>query len=155
VKRLTPSNSALEICRLLAGSFAIWGINDIFRGFGRTTLAKIGDAEIPIDRFRQNYQDRLQQIGRELGRPLPADRANALGLDRQVLGEMIAQAGLDQRVRQMGLAPPEQGVAAESGTLEVAGSGSGGDIALLATTERLGGCHWIGRWRAFRFPQKA
>jgi peptidyl-prolyl cis-trans isomerase D len=88
---------------LLAGSFAIWGINDIFRGFGRTTLAKIGDAEIPIDRFRQNYQDRLQQIGRELGRPLPADRANALGLDRQVLGEMIAQAGLDQRVHQMGL----------------------------------------------------
>jgi peptidyl-prolyl cis-trans isomerase D len=88
---------------VLAGSFAIWGINDIFRGFGRTTLAKIGDAEIPIDGFRQNYQDRLQQIGRELGRPIPADRASALGLDRQVLGEMIAQAGLDQRVRQMGL----------------------------------------------------
>jgi peptidyl-prolyl cis-trans isomerase D len=91
------------VMTLLAGSFAVWGINDIFRGFGRATLAKIGDAEIPIDRFRQNYQDRLQQIGRELGRPLPADRANALGLDRQVLGEMIAQAGLDQRVRQMGL----------------------------------------------------
>jgi peptidyl-prolyl cis-trans isomerase D len=91
------------VMAVLAGSFAVWGINDIFRGFGRTTLAKIGDAEIPIDRFRQNYQDRLQQIGRELGRPLPADRANALGLDRQVLGEMIAQAGLDQRVRQMGL----------------------------------------------------
>jgi len=91
------------VMTLLAGSFAVWGINDIFRGFGRATLAKIGDVEIPIDRFRQNYQDRLQQIGRELGRPLPADRANALGLDRQVLGEMIAQAGLDQRVRQMGL----------------------------------------------------
>jgi peptidyl-prolyl cis-trans isomerase D len=91
------------VMAVLAGSFAVWGINDIFRGFGRTTLAKIGDAEIPIERFRQSYQDRLQQIGRELGRPLPADRANALGLDRQVLGEMIAQAGLDQRVRQMGL----------------------------------------------------
>jgi peptidyl-prolyl cis-trans isomerase D len=91
------------VMTLLAGSFAIWGINDIFHGFGRTTLAKIGDAEIPIDSFKQNYQDRLQQIGRELGRPLPADRANALGLDRQVLSEMIAQAGLDQRVRQMGL----------------------------------------------------
>src|SRR5262249_13681900 len=91
------------VMALLAGSFAVWGTNDIFHGFGHTTLAKIGDAEISIDRFKQNYQDRLQQIGRELGRPLPADRANALGLDRQVLGEMIAQAGLDQRVRQMGL----------------------------------------------------
>jgi peptidyl-prolyl cis-trans isomerase D len=91
------------VMTLLAGSFAVWGINDIFRGFGRAGLAKIGDAEISIDRFKQNYQDRLQQISRELGRPLPADRASALGLDRQVLGEMIAQAGLDQRVHQMGL----------------------------------------------------
>src|SRR6201987_6330726 len=91
------------VMTLLAGSFAIWGINDIFRGFGHAALATIGNAEIPIERFKQNYQDRLQQIGRELGRPLPADRANALGLARQVLGEMIAQAGLDQRVRQMGL----------------------------------------------------
>ena len=91
------------VMTLLAGSFAIWGINDIFRGFGRAGLAKIGDAEISIDRFKQNYQDRLQQISRELGRPLPADRASALGLDRQVLGEMIAQAGLDQRAHQMGL----------------------------------------------------
>jgi len=91
------------VMAVLAGSFAIWGINDIFRGFGRTTLAKIGNTEIPIELFRQNYQDRMQQIGRELGRPLPADQANALGVDRQVLGEMIAQAGLDERVRQMGL----------------------------------------------------
>jgi peptidyl-prolyl cis-trans isomerase D len=99
------------VMALLAGSFAIWGINDIFRGFGRATLAKIGDAEIPIERFRQNYQDRLQQIGRELGRPIPADRANALGLDRQVLGEMIAQAGLDQRVHQMGLGLSDSDIA--------------------------------------------
>ncbi len=99
------------VMALLAGSFAVWGINDIFRGFGRSTLAKIGDTEIPIEQFRQNYQDRLQQIGRELGRPLPADRANALGLDRQVLSEMIGQAGLDQRARQMGLGLSDSDIA--------------------------------------------
>jgi peptidyl-prolyl cis-trans isomerase D len=88
---------------LLAGSFLVWGINDIFRGFGQTTLAKIGDTEIPIDQFRQNYNDRLQEIGRELGHPLPPEQANALGLDRQVLGDMIMQAGLDQRARQLRL----------------------------------------------------
>jgi peptidyl-prolyl cis-trans isomerase D len=89
------------VMAVLAGSFAIWGINDIFRGFGRSALATIGDIEIPVERFRQTYEDRLQQIGRELGKPLP--RADAQGLDREVLGEMIAQAGLDQRARQMGL----------------------------------------------------
>jgi peptidyl-prolyl cis-trans isomerase D len=91
------------VMTLLAGSFAVWGINDIFRGFGQSTLAKIGSIEIPIEQFRQTYQDRLQLIGRQMGHPLPPDQAAALGLDRQVLGEMVAQAGLDQRARQMGL----------------------------------------------------
>jgi peptidyl-prolyl cis-trans isomerase D len=45
----------------------------------------------------------LQLLGRQLGHPLPPDQAAALGLDRQVLGEMVAQAGLDQRAHQMGL----------------------------------------------------
>ena len=52
------------VMTLLAGSFAVWGINDIFRGFGNSTLAKIGSVEIPIEQFRQNYQDRLEQISR-------------------------------------------------------------------------------------------
>jgi peptidyl-prolyl cis-trans isomerase D len=91
------------VMTLLAGSFAIWGINDIFSGFGRSTLATIGKTEIPIDQFQQTYNDRLQQISRQLGHPLPPDQARAVGLDRQVLGEMIAQAGLDQFVQKMGL----------------------------------------------------
>ncbi len=89
---------------LLAASFAVWGINDIFRGFGRSTLAKIGGIEIPIEKFRMAYNERLQQVGREVGRPLTPEQANALGLDRQVLGEMVAEAGLDQRAIQMRLA---------------------------------------------------
>ena len=88
---------------LLALSFAVWGINDIFRGFGRSTLAKIGDTEIPIEQFRRVYNERLQQIGRQIGHPLPPEQAAALGLNRQVLGEMVAEAALDQRARQMRL----------------------------------------------------
>jgi peptidyl-prolyl cis-trans isomerase D len=91
------------VMTLLAGSFAVWGINDIFRGFGRSTLAKIGNTEIPIEQFRQAYDDQLQEMGRQIGHPISAGEASAIGLDRQVLSEMIGQAGLDQRARQMGL----------------------------------------------------
>ena len=45
-------------------SFGVWGIGDIFRGFGQSTLAKIGKTEISIEQFRQLYTDRLQQISR-------------------------------------------------------------------------------------------
>src|SRR5580700_10342983 len=91
------------VMTLLAASFAVWGINDIFRGFGRSTLAKIGKIEIPIETFRRTYNDRLQRLGEQLGRVLTPDQARALGIDRQVLGEMIAQAALDQLARQMRL----------------------------------------------------
>src|ERR1700736_817775 len=36
-------------------SFAIWGIGDIFRGFGRSTVAKIGRTEVTIEQFRTLY----------------------------------------------------------------------------------------------------
>jgi peptidyl-prolyl cis-trans isomerase D len=99
------------VMAVLIGSFAVWGINDIFRGFGHTSLAKVGGVEIPIEQFQQSYRDRLQQIGQEIGHPVPPQQASALGLDRQVLGEMIAQAGLDQRARQMGLGLSDEEIA--------------------------------------------
>jgi hypothetical protein len=68
---------------VLALSFAVWGVNDIFRGYGRSTLAKIGGVEIPIEQFRQLYNERVQQIGRQIGHPLPPEQAKAIGLDRQ------------------------------------------------------------------------
>lgn len=87
----------------LALSFAIWGIGDIFRGFGRSALAKVGRTEIGIEQFRSIYTDRLQQLSREVGRPVTMDQARGIGFDRQVLGQMIAETALDERARQMGL----------------------------------------------------
>ena len=84
-------------------SFGVWGIADIFRGFGQSTLAKIGHTEISINEFRQLYTDKLQQIGRQFGRPLTMDQARAFGLDRQVLQQTIAEAALDEEARRLGL----------------------------------------------------
>jgi peptidyl-prolyl cis-trans isomerase D len=88
---------------LIAISFAIWGIGDIFRGFGRSTVAKIGSIEITVEQFRQLYNDRLQQLGRELRRPITPDQARALRLDEQLINQLVTEATLDQRARQLGL----------------------------------------------------
>ena len=89
-------------------SFGVWGIADIFRGFGQSTLAKVGGTEISTDQFRQLYTDRLQQIGRQFGRPLTMDQARAFGLDRQVLQQTIAEAALDEEARRLGLAQSDE-----------------------------------------------
>jgi peptidyl-prolyl cis-trans isomerase D len=88
---------------VLIVSFGIWGIADIFRGFGQSTLAKVGRTEISAEQFRQIYTERLQQFGRQFGRPLTSEQARAFGLDRQVLQQTLAEAALDEEARRMGL----------------------------------------------------
>ena len=95
---------------ILIFAFGIWGIQDIFRGFGRSTVAKVGSTEISQDSFRQLYNDRLQQIGRQFGRPLTPEQARAFGLDRQILQQSIAEAVLDEQARRLGLAQSDAAV---------------------------------------------
>src|SRR2546423_4685556 len=80
------------VLAMIAISFAIWGIGDIFRGFGRSTVAKIGSTEITVEQFRQLYNDRLQQLGRELRRPITPDQARLLRLGHQLARPLVAAA---------------------------------------------------------------
>ena len=70
-------------------SFAIWGIGDIFRGFGRSTVAKIGRTEITIEQFRSLYNDRMQQYSRQFGRPITPEQA-------RTFRDTLEQTGLRQ-----------------------------------------------------------
>ena len=88
---------------LLVVSFAIWGIGDIFRGFGLNSALKIGNTEISIEQFRQYYTERLQQLSRQVGRPITPDQARATGIDRQVLSQLVAETTLDEQAKALRL----------------------------------------------------
>jgi peptidyl-prolyl cis-trans isomerase D len=100
-----------SVVAFLVGSFAIWGIGDIFRGYGLSTAAKVGRTEISIDQFRQIYNDRLQQIGQQIGRPISLDQARALGIDRQILTQLTAELALDERARALRLGLSDEEIA--------------------------------------------
>src|SRR4030088_2098644 len=72
-------------------SFAVWGIADIFKGFGQSTLAKIGSTEISPERFRQLYPEKLQQLGRQFGRSLLSGHAHPVGRDLALFPHTIAE----------------------------------------------------------------
>jgi peptidyl-prolyl cis-trans isomerase D len=88
---------------VLIVSFGVWGIADIFRGFGQSTVATIGHTEISVGQFRELYTEKLQQIGRQFGRPLTPEQARSFGIDRQVLQQAIAEAALDEEAQRLGL----------------------------------------------------
>src|SRR5262249_18592470 len=58
---------------------------------------------IGIEQFRQAYNDRLQQIGRELRRPITPAQAQQLGIETQIVNQIVAEAAIDEKARQMGL----------------------------------------------------
>jgi peptidyl-prolyl cis-trans isomerase D len=99
------------VMTLLAGVFAIWGINDIFHGYGSTAVAKVGGTEIPAQLFSQTYNEQLQELSRRAGRNITSEQAMALGLDRQVLSRLVAEAGLDQLAQRMRLGIPTAEIA--------------------------------------------
>ena len=92
-------------------SFAVWGVGDIFRGFGSGTIAKVGGTEITSDAFRNAYQTQLQNLQREARRAITNDQARAIGLDRQVLTRLISEALLDDRSRDLKLGLSDQEIA--------------------------------------------
>ncbi len=92
-------------------SFAIWGIGDMFRGFTRNDVATIGGTEISIEQFRQYYSERLQQLGRQIGRPITPDDARARGLDRQLLGQLIAETTIDEQAKRLRLGASDADIA--------------------------------------------
>jgi len=88
---------------LLIASFVVWGIADVFRNFGTSSAAQIGDVKISPEAFRQTFSDRLQQISRQAGRPITPEQARVLGLDRQILAEIFSESALDQKAKALGL----------------------------------------------------
>lgn len=96
---------------LLILSFGIWGIADVFRGFGSQTLATIGSSEITVPEFQRLYQERLQQISQQLKRGITPDQARAFGLPDQVLSERLAEAALDDQANSLGIALSDEEIA--------------------------------------------
>lgn len=96
---------------LLILSFAVWGIGDIFRGGASATIARVGETEITAEMARQSYQEQVRRLSVQIGQPITPVEAQAFGLDRQILSNLVTEATLDERARQLGLSVSDQLVA--------------------------------------------
>ena len=92
-------------------SFAIWGIGDIFRGFGQGKLGTVGSVELSSENYRYAYQTELQRLQQRMRRVVTNEEARQAGLDRQVLGRLVTEAPLDQKAQGLGLAMSDEQLA--------------------------------------------
>ena len=98
---------------LLIVSFGIWGIADVFRGYGQGAIAKVGKTEIHASEFNfelQNEVQREMQMAARYGQRLSADQARMFAA-QQVLGRLVSQAAIDQHAQELKLGLADSGIA--------------------------------------------
>lgn len=92
---------------LLAVSFAVWGISDVFRGFGSGALAKVGGVEVTAADFQRSYDQYLRTLAQQTGQQFSPEDARRLGIDRAILENLVQSAALDDAGRRMKLGIPD------------------------------------------------
>lgn len=97
---------------LLVLSFAVWGIADIFGGYGTQTVATVGDKEISSVEYQNEFQREVRALGNRLRRNVTVDDARSLGLDSQVLLRLIGDAAIDNQANSLGLGISDKAVIA-------------------------------------------
>jgi peptidyl-prolyl cis-trans isomerase D len=93
----------LILVGLLVISFAIWGIADVFTGYGRQTLIRVGDTELTGQDYMRAQQDVLRAMSSQAGRSLSLQEARALGLDNRVLERLVGGAAIDNHAKELHL----------------------------------------------------
>ncbi len=88
---------------LLAVSFGVWGIADVFRGSSGGVLATVGEQEISSEQYSRAFQDYLQNFSRQTGQGLTPEEARGLGIDKGILDNLLQSAALDHQAGKLNL----------------------------------------------------
>ena len=89
---------------LLAVSFGVWGIADVFRGYNQGSLASVGGVDVTPAAYNIAFNRYLQNMQRQTGQTMTPDEARKFGIDRAVLDNLIQTAAIDDQARGLKLA---------------------------------------------------
>lgn len=104
-----------------AGMWVIMGLLILsLGGFGVTqfggsvsSVAEVGDVEISGNDYARAVQNQMTAFQQQTGQPLNFQTAQALGIDRIALGQLIADAAIDNETMRAGLSAGDEIVGAE------------------------------------------
>ncbi|MER9797536.1 SurA N-terminal domain-containing protein [Mesorhizobium sp. M0142] len=90
---------------LLVLSFAVWGISGRLMGglAGHDAVITAGGTKVSINEYRLAYDRQLSVMSQQFGQRISREQATALGIDNQVLAQLVSGAVLDEQARKLGL----------------------------------------------------
>lgn len=89
---------------LLVVSFAVWGISgSLINGFGDNSVVTAGNTSVSPIEYRLAYDRQIAVMSQQFGTRLTREQAKALGIEDQVLAQLVAGAVLDEQANELGL----------------------------------------------------
>lgn len=103
MRKAAKSWVAKLLIGLLAVSFGVWGIADVFKFASVNDLATVGSEEITAEAYSKAFQNRLQEISRQTGQGITPEEARVYGVDKGVLEYLVQGAALDGEAKKLKL----------------------------------------------------
>ncbi|WP_292532620.1 SurA N-terminal domain-containing protein, partial [Mesorhizobium sp.] len=96
---------AKALLSLLVVSFAVWGISGRLSGSlaGHHSVITAGGTTVSINEYRLAYDRQINLLSQQYGQRITHEQAKLLGLDNQVLAQLVSGAVLDEQARKLGL----------------------------------------------------
>ena len=107
IRKRTASFVVKLLMGILALSFALWGIGDIFTGGQDPAVAEVGDTSITVSQLQNEYARTLDYWQRATGGQIDAEQAKAFGIINQAVESLVARAMLRQEVAAIGIGAPD------------------------------------------------
>ena len=94
---------------VLVGSFAMWGIADVFRNGGNdSSVATVDGRRIEPPEFQEAYQRALARVTRMFGGRMDSTPQIKRAVAEQTLDRLITQAAVQQQARDLGVTVPDE-----------------------------------------------
>lgn len=130
-----------------AGMWLIMGLLILsLGGFGVTqfgnsvsTVAEVGDVEITSNDYARAVQNQMSAFQQQTGQPVTFQTAQALGLDRIALGQLISAAAIENETRRAGLSAGDELVSEEIRNISAFQSAAGFDRTVYEMALRQNG----------------
>lgn len=112
MRRFATSWFASVIIGIIAFSFAIWGIADIFTGSTDTSIASVGGEKVEPASYQQQYQNLLRTEQNRTGQTISTEQAKRQGLPQAALNSLLSDVAISNVVNKLGLVTTDDQVAA-------------------------------------------
>ena len=122
--KTTPTDDQPRRRKPKVGNYVVWAILVLVMiglggfgvtnfGGGITAIGKVGDRDIETTDYARALQQEMNALSAQIGQAVTFAQAQAFGLDRQVLQQVITRAALDNETARIGISAGDASVAAE------------------------------------------